>query len=120
MGGSCLAGTGTCTIADGESDALRFILPGVAPLVRLHARAHLLPAVAVLLLATAVVAGLYLFPQNWVHTIVVGDYVGWTCFACLGIVGALLGDLLLTRGRVNGRIVSPIGGIFASGALAPC
>lgn len=120
MGGSCLAGTGTRTIADGESDALMFVPPSVAPLVRLHARAHLLPAVAVLLLTTAVVASLYLFQQNWLHTIVFGDYVGWGYFAYLGIVGVLLGDLLLNRGRVNARIVSPIGGIFGTGALGPC
>lgn len=120
MGGSCLAATGTCTIVDGESDALRFMLPGVAPPVCRRAHAHLLPATTVLLPTTAVVAGLYLFQQNWLHTIVFGDYVGWGYFAYLGIVGVLLGDLLLNRGRVNARIVSSIGGISGSGALAPC
>lgn len=96
------------------------MLPGVAPPVCRRAHAHLLPATTVLLPTTALVAGLYLFQHNWLHTIVFGDYVGWGYFAYLGIVGVLLGDLLLNRGRVNARIVSSIGGIFGSGALAPC
>lgn len=102
------------------ANALMFVLLGLVLRMHYRARAHLLPATTVLLLTTVVVAGLYLFQQNWLHTIVFGDYVGWAYFTYLGIVGALLGDLLLNHGRVNARIVSTIGGVFGSGSLAPC
>lgn len=73
------------------------------------ARQLLLPAVA-LLGAMAVVGGFYFFRQNWLHTLVFGQYVGLAYAAYLLGVTLLLVDLLLNRARVtNGLIglVSP-------------
>jgi hypothetical protein len=98
------------------ANALMFVLLGVALSVHRRARVQLLPTAVLLLGATFIVGGLYLFAQNWLHTIVFGDYVGGAYFVYLGIASALLADLLWNRGRVNARIVSTFGG----GAAAPC
>lgn len=102
------------------ANALMFLLLGAVLIVHRRVRAQLLPAAAVLLLATAVVAWLYLFEQNWLHTIVFGDYVGWAYFVYLGIVGALIGDLLFRRGRGSAGVAGAISGIFGGGSIAPC
>ncbi|HSX60170.1 MAG TPA: hypothetical protein VLF18_08230 [Tahibacter sp.] len=92
------------------ANALMFALLGIVLFVRRGARARLLPAAAVLLAATAVVGGLYLFGQNWLHTVVFGDYVGLYYFLYLAIVGALLADLLVNRGRASARLAASFGG----------
>jgi hypothetical protein len=97
------------------ANALMFALLGVAVFIR-RARMHVVPTAVLLLGATFIVGGLYLFAQNWLHTIVFGDYVGGAYFVYLAMASALLADLLWNRGRVNARIVSTFGG----GAAAPC
>ena len=99
------------------ANALMFALLGLALFVRRSARVQLLPAAAVLLGATIVVGGLYLFGQNWLHTIVFGDYVGFYYFLYLAIVGALLADLLVNRGRVSARLAASFGG---GASAVPC
>jgi len=98
------------------ANALMFALLGLVLWLRRDARAQLVPIAILLLGATFLVGGLYLFGQNWLHTIVFGDYVGWMYFVYLGIASALLADLLWNRGRVNARLIASIGG----GAAAPC
>lgn len=99
------------------ANALMFALLLVVLIVKRGARAQLLPAVVVLLGTVVIVGGLYLFQQNWLHTIVFGDYVGWAYLLYLGLVGALLADLLFNRARVSARIAGSVGGVF--GAAVP-
>lgn len=93
------------------TNALAFILLTVAVLVRRRAGIHFLPVGLVLLLATGVTSYFYLFNQNWLHTIVFGDYVGFAYAAYLGFVFAALGDILLNRARLT---ISVLDGIFGS------
>lgn len=100
------------------TNALAFILLTVAVLVRRRAGLHFLPVGLILLLATGVTSYFYLFNQNWLHTIVFGDYVGFAYSAYLGFVFAALGDILLNRARVT---ISVLDGIFGSlCSLSPC
>lgn len=81
------------------ANALMFLLLGMTLLLRYPTRA-LLPPAAALLGTTLIVGGLYLFQQDWLHSVVVGDYVGLAYFGYLGVTGLLLGDALLNRGRI--------------------
>lgn len=85
------------------ANALVFALLGGAAWVRRGAGWHLVPAALVLVLVAAAVATgyLYLFQQNWLHTVLFSDYVGWAYFAYLGAVFALLGDVVLNRARAT-------------------
>ena len=84
--------------------------------LRPRASWHLLPAAVVLVLAAGVTAYLYLFNQNWLHTVVFSDYVGWAYFAYLGVAAGLLGDVVLNRGRIVGNVLSSVGDI----SVSPC
>ena len=98
------------------TNALVFALLAAAVLWRPRANIHLLPAAAVLVLAAGVTGYLYLFNQNWLHTVVFGSYVGWAYLAWLGVAAALLGDVCLNRGRVVGNVLSSVGDF----SVAPC
>ena len=97
------------------ANALAFALLGVAALRRPAARLQLLPAAATLLLATAAASGVYLFGQNWLHTIVFGDYVGWALLGYIALVYAWLCDLLFNRAQVTAHLLSSTGG-----SVSPC
>lgn len=97
------------------ANALAFALLGVAALRRPAARLQLLPAAATLLLATLAASGFYLFGQNWLHTIVFGDYVGWALLGYIGLVYAWLCDLLFNRAQVTAHLLSSAGG-----SVSPC
>ncbi|MCO5357474.1 hypothetical protein [Acidovorax kalamii] len=97
------------------ANALAFALLGVGALRRPGARLQLLPATATLLLATVGTSGMYLFGQDWLHTIVFGDYVGWALLGYIAVVYAWLCDLLFNRAQLTAHLLSSAGG-----AVSPC
>lgn len=88
------------------SNALAFALLGVAVGVRRRAGAHLVPAAATLLLATALTSYLYLFEQHWLHTVLFSSYLGWGFVAYLALLYAFLCDVLFNRGRVTCEVLN--------------
>lgn len=58
-------------------NALVFLLLGIAVVVKRKAGVHLLPAAGVLAAASVAVGYFYLFEQDWLHTLLFGDYVGF-------------------------------------------
>ena len=91
------------------TNALIFALLGIAAFFKRGAGLHLaLPALALVLAAT-VTGYLYLFNQNWLHTILFSDYVGFTYILYLSIVFAFLCDVLFNRARVTTQLLSSIG-----------
>ena len=87
----------------------------MAALRRPGARLQLLPATATLLLATLATSGMYLFGQDWLHTIVFGDYMGWALLGYIALVYAWLCDLLFNRAQLTAHLLSSAGG-----AVSPC
>ena len=90
------------------SNSLVFLLLVVAALVRRRAKIQLLLPVIVLTLAAGMAAYLYLFQQNWLHTILFSSYVGWFYLVYIGIIFALLCDIIFNRCRVINGILSGI------------
>ena len=103
------------------ANALVFlILAAVAGFGR-RAGLQLLAPAFVLVGAAVVVACSYLFTQNWLQTILLGNYVGFWYFPYLGAASALLADVAFNRARVttmlvNG-VVSAVGGVASA---VPC
>ena len=80
----------------------------------------LLPTLAILG-AVGLAGGLYLFNQDWLHTIVFGDYLGWGYAAYLAVVALLLADILMNHARVSTRLVNLGLQLVGSAASAvPC
>ena len=103
------------------SNAVAFALLGVVTLVRRRATLQLaLPAV-VLVGAVAVTGSLYLFNQNWLHSIVFGQYVGFAYAAYLAGVALLLADIVFNRARVTTQIVrSALDAVGSATPVLPC
>lgn len=100
------------------ANALAFALLGVAAW-RGPAGAHgvsLIPAAATLLVATLASSAIYLWGQNWLHTIVFGSYAGWAQLAYIALVYAWLCDLLFNRARISLQLCQG----SMSGTLSPC
>lgn len=92
---------------------------GLLAVITINRRASvlqlLLPAVAVL--GAAVLTGaIYLLGQDWLHTIVFGQYVGWAYGAWYGVTLAWLADLVCNGGRVTRQVVE----LFGAVATVPC
>ena len=102
-------------------NALVLLMLGIAVVVRRNAGLHLLPPAVILACAAVAVGYVYLFRQDWLHTIVFGEYVGLAYVAWLGVAFALLADVALNRARVMVRLVN--GCINVAGGTAsavPC
>jgi hypothetical protein len=99
------------------TNALIFALLGIAAMFKQDAGRHLLLPALVLIVASAITGYLYLFNQNWLHTILFSDYVGLTYIIYLSIVFAFLCDVSFNRARVTTRLLSSVGGSIQ---VLPC
>ena len=103
------------------TNAMVFALLLVAVFVKRQAGLHLLPAALVLLLSASLTAYLYLFNQNWLHTLVFSDFVGLAYLAYLGGVFAFLCDILFNRARVTVEALNALLNAVGSAVqVAPC
>lgn len=90
-------------------------------IIKRQAHLHFLPATVVLVGAAGLTAYLYLFHQNWLHTVLFSNYVGFAYVGYLGLAIGFLADILLNRARVTVRILNGIGQIFSHApVLSPC
>lgn len=103
------------------SNAVAFALLGIITLVRRTATLQLILPAVVLIGAVLIASGLYLFNQNWLHTIVFSQYVGLGYMIYLSSAALLLADVLLNRARVTTQIVNAAFQLVGSAATAvPC
>lgn len=103
------------------SNAVAFAVLGVVTWVRRQAVLQLLLPAFVLLGAVAVTTSLYLFNQDWLHTLVFGEYVGFAYSLYLAGTALLLADVVLNRARVTTHIVNAALNAAGSAATAiPC
>jgi hypothetical protein len=103
------------------SNAIAFALLVAITLIRRAATLQLFLVALVVVGAVMVTGGLYLFNQNWLHTIVFGDYVGMAYAAYLAGVTLLFADVVFNRARVTTEIVNIVLEAIGSAARAvPC
>jgi hypothetical protein len=104
------------------ANAVAFLLLLLVSFAKPAASRHLLLPGVLLLVATSFCAFLYVVSQNWLLTIIHGDYVGWAYAAYLGVVFLFLCDIALNRGRVTTELHNGISGALGGvlSALTPC
>jgi hypothetical protein len=83
-----------------------FILLAVTTLLRKRANLQLALPAFVLAGAAGIVALFYVFKQDWLHTIIFADYVGFGYFAYLSIAIALLADIVFNRARLTTKVIN--------------
>lgn len=98
------------------TNAVVLLLLGIGVTVRRGAGVHLLPAALVVVAASAAVSYGYLFGQDWLRTIVFGDYMGLAFVAYVAVVAALLADLLFNKARITARLLEAL----SSAIVPPC
>lgn len=86
------------------ANALVLLAVGLTASLRRRAGPHLLPSALLILGATFIVAGFYLFGQDWLHTILFNDYVGYSYVAWIGVVSLPLFDVAFNRGRITTEV----------------
>lgn len=103
------------------ANALVFGLLLGALLWRRQASWHALPAAVLLVAAAALVGWCYLFQQDWLHTLVFSDYVGWAYLGWLGLALAFVSDLALNRARLTVHVVGgALDSLGSSLVVLPC
>jgi hypothetical protein len=88
------------------ANALVFAAIFLAALRKLRAGPLLLPAAGLLLLSCGTTAALYLFNQNWLHTLVFGDFTGFAYLGYMGTVFALLCDIFFNHGAITASLIN--------------
>jgi hypothetical protein len=88
------------------ANALVFLFLALAAALRKRAGLQLALPTMVLLAAAGLVGYLYLFHQNWLHTVLFSDYVGFGYFIYLGLAIALLTDIVFNRARLTTRLLN--------------
>ncbi|MRV74324.1 hypothetical protein GJ700_21695 [Duganella sp. FT92W] len=103
------------------SNAAALAMLGAVTLVRPKARLQLMLPAAALAGGVVVTTGLYLFAQDWLHTILFNDYVGLGYVIWLSVVILLLTDILGNRARVSTRMANGVLQIVGAAVVAvPC
>ncbi|HYO76390.1 MAG TPA: hypothetical protein VE010_08005 [Thermoanaerobaculia bacterium] len=103
------------------ANALMFLLLGVTTHFRRRAGLQLLLPAIVLIGAATLVGTLYLFGQDWLHTILFSDYVGLGYFAYLAAAIVLLLDVVFNHARVTTEILNALFNILGVAIQAvPC
>jgi hypothetical protein len=90
------------------SNALAFAALGAVTYARRGAALQLVLPAFVLLGALTATSVIYLFNQDWLHTIVYSDYVGFAYLGYLALASALLADVVFNRARVTTKAVNAI------------
>ena len=88
------------------TNAIVFALLGIGVFFKRSAGIHLIPPAIVMVAAGVITGYLYIFNQNWLHTILFSDYVGFTYIAYFSFVFAILCDILFNRARVTTEVLN--------------
>jgi 1,4-dihydroxy-2-naphthoate octaprenyltransferase len=88
------------------ANALVFALLGVTVAIRKQARLQLALPALVLLDAAGLVGYLYIFNQNWLHSVVFGEYVGLAYFGYLAVAATFLADIAFNKARVTTELLN--------------
>lgn len=102
------------------SNAGAFLLLGLIAVFRPGATLQLLlPAAA--LTGAVLIAGILYLRQDWLHTLLFGDYLGFAYTGYLCLVALLLADILMNRARITTRLVNGLLQVVGSAVHAfPC
>lgn len=93
--------------------AVSFLKPGTVQ--------HLFFPGLLLVVATLVASGIYIFGQDWFYTIVYSDYVGFGYLLYVAVIFGFLTDIAFNKARVTSEIINGMANAVGSAfSVVPC
>lgn len=93
----------------------------VVSFVKPKAIKHLFLPGLLLLVATVLSSGIYVFGQDWFYTILYNDYMGAGYLAYVAAIFGLLMDIALNKARVTTEVINGIFNVIGSAfSVLPC
>jgi hypothetical protein len=103
------------------ANALVFALLGLTVWLRRQATVQLLLPALVLLGAAGLVAFFYIFRQDWLHTLVFAEYLGFGYFGYLGLAASFLADIAFNKARTCTALINAaLNVVGATFQAVPC
>ncbi len=103
------------------SNTVLFLLLLSASFLKPKAISHLFLPSILLLIATVISSGIYIFGQNWFFTIIYNNYMGFGYLAYIGVIFGLLVDIVFNRARVTTEAINTILNVIGSAlSVSPC
>ena len=103
------------------TNAIVFALLAAAAFIKRGAGSFLLPPALILLVATSLTGYLYVFNQDWLHTIIFNSYVGMSYVGYVAGIFLFLCDVLFNGAKITVEILNAM--LHAIGSaiqVAPC
>ena len=103
------------------SNTLIFLLLLIVSFLKPKAIAHLFLPGVLLVTSTAVCSYFYVFEQDWILTIIYNNYLGYGYLAYIGVLFAILCDIVFNKASVTTEIINAI--LHAIGSafeVVPC
>ncbi len=79
-----------------------------------QAMKHLFLPGLLLVFATVISSGIYIFGQDWFYTILYNDYLGFGYLFYIGLIFGFLLDIALNKGRIVTEIINSIANAIGS------
>ena len=103
------------------TNAAAFMLLVLISFLKPQAVTHLFLPGTLLAVSTLICSYFYVFEQNWLLTIIHGDYLGFAYLGWLAAVFALLSDIAFNKGRITTEIINTVlSAIGSAGSVLPC
>ena len=103
------------------ANALLFGLVLIVSIVKSRAVKHLYLPASLLLVSTLLSIAIYIFGQNWFFTIIYNDFMGFGYLIYVGVLFAMLCDIVFNKGRVTAKIINFVGNLLgAAFSVVPC
>ncbi len=82
---------------------------------------HLFLPGLLLVFATVISSGIYIFGQDWFYTILYNDYMGFGYLFYIGLIFGFLLDIALNKGRIDTEIINSLANAIGSSiSVTPC
>lgn len=103
------------------SNLSMFLLLLVVSFLKPKAVAHLFLPSVLLVAATIISTGIYLYGQDWFYTILYNDYMGLGYLVYLAVIFGFLSDVIFNKGRVTSAIINALANMVGSVfSVVPC
>lgn len=86
-----------------------------------RAVAHLFLPAILLSIATVISICIYIFGQDWFYTILYNDYMGFGYLVYIGVIFAVLSDIVFNSARITTEVINAILNVIGSAfSVSPC